>query len=306
MALIAPFYTMAGFSLYINRRIQLEAWDLEVRFRHLAETHQRRNSIAAVALLVIVCASLVGVTHDSYAAGNVDLSTEQSKQQIDEILQQPEFHKMVTSQGWRLKDFEAPENQDESIPEWLIKLIKFLEQLFGNSDMEKNTSSTTLSIAGILEFLMWTAIIGIAGYLIWQVLKYLEVITPKQSTRAEQNEPTPEMLFGLDVREDSIPDDLQARALRLWQEGRQRDAAGLLYRSTLSLLIHRFSFRFYDGYTEQECADIVNASDDRSLSEYVNRMTAFWQQVAYAHRNPADAIIQSLCKQWEEVFHNEN
>lgn len=39
MSLIAPFYTMAGFSLYINRRVQLEGWDIEIRFRHLLERH---------------------------------------------------------------------------------------------------------------------------------------------------------------------------------------------------------------------------------------------------------------------------
>lgn len=40
MSLVAPFYTMAGFSLYINRRVQLEGWDIEIRFRHLLERHQ--------------------------------------------------------------------------------------------------------------------------------------------------------------------------------------------------------------------------------------------------------------------------
>ena len=37
MVLVAPFYTMAGFALYISRRITLEGWDIEIRFRHLAE-----------------------------------------------------------------------------------------------------------------------------------------------------------------------------------------------------------------------------------------------------------------------------
>lgn len=41
MAIVAPFYTMAGFSLYINRRVQLEGWDIEIRFRHLLERYQK-------------------------------------------------------------------------------------------------------------------------------------------------------------------------------------------------------------------------------------------------------------------------
>jgi len=35
MSLIAPFYLAAGFSLYINRRTKLEAWDLEIKFKNM-------------------------------------------------------------------------------------------------------------------------------------------------------------------------------------------------------------------------------------------------------------------------------
>lgn len=37
ISLIEPFYVAAGFSLYLNRRTELEAWDLELAFRHLRE-----------------------------------------------------------------------------------------------------------------------------------------------------------------------------------------------------------------------------------------------------------------------------
>ena len=33
MSVIAPFYVAAGFALYLGRRTELEAWDLELRFR---------------------------------------------------------------------------------------------------------------------------------------------------------------------------------------------------------------------------------------------------------------------------------
>ncbi|MGH8491592.1 MAG: hypothetical protein ACRERR_00575 [Moraxellaceae bacterium] len=37
MTVVEPFYVAAGFSLYLNRRTELEAWDLELAFRHLRE-----------------------------------------------------------------------------------------------------------------------------------------------------------------------------------------------------------------------------------------------------------------------------
>jgi hypothetical protein len=33
VACLEPFYVAAGFGLYINRRVELEAWDIEQEFR---------------------------------------------------------------------------------------------------------------------------------------------------------------------------------------------------------------------------------------------------------------------------------
>ena len=31
---LEPFYVAAGFAMYLNRRVELEAWDIEQEFRH--------------------------------------------------------------------------------------------------------------------------------------------------------------------------------------------------------------------------------------------------------------------------------
>jgi len=33
VAFIEPFYVAAGFGMYLNRRVELEAWDVEQEFR---------------------------------------------------------------------------------------------------------------------------------------------------------------------------------------------------------------------------------------------------------------------------------
>lgn len=40
LSVMAPFYVAAGFALYLGRRIELEAWDLELRFRRGLATGQ--------------------------------------------------------------------------------------------------------------------------------------------------------------------------------------------------------------------------------------------------------------------------
>ena len=34
LALLEPFYVAAGFGMYLNRRVELEAWDIEQDLRH--------------------------------------------------------------------------------------------------------------------------------------------------------------------------------------------------------------------------------------------------------------------------------
>ena len=42
-SLIAPFYVAAGFSLYINARTELEAWDIEIAFRRMSAEQQHHD-----------------------------------------------------------------------------------------------------------------------------------------------------------------------------------------------------------------------------------------------------------------------
>ena len=55
VSVIEPFYVGAGFGLYLNRRTQIEAWDLEIVFRKL------RARLAVAAPLVLMAALWMGM-----------------------------------------------------------------------------------------------------------------------------------------------------------------------------------------------------------------------------------------------------
>lgn len=46
MTLVEPCYVAAGFTLYLNRRTELEAWDLELAFRHMRARLDARRKAA--------------------------------------------------------------------------------------------------------------------------------------------------------------------------------------------------------------------------------------------------------------------
>ena len=74
LSIIEPIYVGAGFGLYLNRRMELEAWDIDLAFRQLAaRLHERASSAARGLQFVFLLAVLgAGALHSdlSYAAQN--------------------------------------------------------------------------------------------------------------------------------------------------------------------------------------------------------------------------------------------
>jgi hypothetical protein len=61
VAAVEPFFVGAGFGLYLNRRTQLEAWDVEIAFRKM------RARLAAAAPLLVVLALLAAGASPAHA-----------------------------------------------------------------------------------------------------------------------------------------------------------------------------------------------------------------------------------------------
>lgn len=65
-SLIEPFYVGAGFGLYLNRRTEIEGWDIEIVFRRL----RARLAAAAAPVLLVLCA-MIGFSPDAAAQDGV-------------------------------------------------------------------------------------------------------------------------------------------------------------------------------------------------------------------------------------------
>jgi len=90
MTLVMPFHTMAGFALYLNRRIELEAWDIEISFRSLASRKRATASPSGLlASLVFVLALALSVPGEAGAA--VEHDRKSAAQLIEEVLDGEDF-----------------------------------------------------------------------------------------------------------------------------------------------------------------------------------------------------------------------
>lgn len=329
MVVVAPFYVLAGFTLYISRRITLEGWDIEIRFRHLASLHKTneqaqpgqgvkkvRNAAPVQNILLVLCVPFV-LMHASDASSStneanhvkpVEMTMEASaaRKSIKDILNGKDFNQQEIRKKWRFKNTEEISDDDE-IPAWVIRLLEFFENYNAKAkDSEAKSDNTIILIAKILEFIFWVAVIFLIFFLLYYYRHYLQSLVGKLGFKKDELPPRPEVIFGLDVREKSIPDDMAKKALQMWRDGMARDALGLLYRATLSRLIYQYHFQFTESTTELECVNIVSQSSSPELDSYVRRLTSSWQLLAYGHRKPEEQDVIALCEQWPEVFANEN
>ncbi|MFT3928942.1 MAG: DUF4129 domain-containing protein [Spongiibacteraceae bacterium] len=294
-ALIAPFYTMAGFALYISRRIELEGWDIEIRFRHIATKRSRQhphNAVTATALLLIAifCG---GSSTQAQAEDTVDTQEIVSHQRIARIIDSSDFNTQTETWHWRLKNKSEEATTQSAVPEWLIRCVEWLEKLSGKRNY-------FVDAAQVIRFILAVTLISLAIYLLYRyrdiTRRWLHL--PTKKTRHT----TPDILFGLDVRTENLPDDVPAEVLQLWRSEQPRTALSLLYRATLAQLLTRFSLPFHSDHTELECAAIVENTAPPHLAPFFHELTATWQRLAYAHQLPRSEVIEHLCMQWREAF----
>jgi hypothetical protein len=259
-SLAAPMNAATGFALYINRRMQLEGWDIEIVFRRLA---QRARSLvrgaATVLIVALACAPLASAQEVAADPGEV----------ARRILATPEFETMETRSELHLR-FAL--------------------------DSSREGAADLAFLAVILQVLGWVLLLVLLVAVVVTLLRAIGWIQWKKPAEERAQAP-PTHLFGLDLRPESLPDDIGAEALALWRRGEAVGALGLLYRAAISRLIER-GLELDKSDTESDCLRRVRALPDVGRSAYFGAVTRAWLLCAYSPLRPADGEVEALCTGW--------
>jgi hypothetical protein len=144
------------------------------------------------------------------------------------------------------------------------------------------------------RFLFW----GVLALLAAMLLIYLSRLftgwrMPERPRRLE----VPSFVRDLDIRPESLPDDIGAAARQLWDGGDHRAALSLLYRGLLSRLAHVHGVPIKDSTTEGDCLALAAQHlFDESRKTYVVQLVRLWQRAVYGGERVADESVHALCE----------
>ncbi len=290
-----PFYIAGSFALYINRRTQLEAWDIELDFKKLSQRLKEASkpifswvfilSIAFMAFSSPKTSYADDILSDNNKAeilSDTRLDADKSKEIIKEVMKDTNLDDKKIVKRWVKK--KKDKNKDE------LDTSKFKEMF----------EPFAKFFAFLIEFGLWLVVgIGII-LLIYFREHWLHLLNIKKTVTSDYE--SPEIMFGMDVRPESLPEDIAGKAKGLWQAQQYREALSLLYRGALVRLINQEEVRLENSHTE---GDVLRHSKQRISNTklgYLKSLTDQWRLIAYAHKTPSEKDMQHLFDHWTSDF----
>jgi len=331
MMLVESLYVAGGFALYLNRRIILEGWDIELMFKKLSlrvqdsnvnhHSHKVTSTLSKSVMTVLLCQCLMVMltcfaVDNSYAdssssayssTDNINLSrtyeeilpaisnpvlpAEQSSQMIKETMQEPMFNRYKMVEELNYIGNKADQQLDDEA-EWIKEISEQYE-----------------SIGKILAFIFELALWLLVLFLVVVIIRYRHHFSLFWSRKKALPEVKPTHLFGLEVTAESLPDNITEQAWSLYKNNHQRQALALLYRGSLAYWIAQTHYNLNKGATEGDCLNWVRSivaekvlADANDQIDYFSKLTHSWQKIAYAHQSIDEKLMHYLCLHWDNCY----
>jgi hypothetical protein len=261
-AVVEPLWVAIGFAMYLNRRSNLEGWDVELVFRRLAQRASQGIRLSGLSIFgVLACwpSRLLG-------QGAVAEAGSVAQRPVDVVFAREEFN---TTR-------EVPiSSMSGNMPYWLT---------------------------GLFETFAWIAVGAVAVWLVYSLLRWsmgLEAAAPRIKGKLAVG--TLE-LAGLDLRRESLPKDVVGEARALWSAGQTKEALSLLYRGSLVVLRDEHGLFIEDGDTEGRCLSKVVKLEVLELGTYFGGLTALWTRLAYGGESLDEASFSGLATGYAQHF----
>jgi hypothetical protein len=199
-------------------------------------------------------------------------TTTQVEAAVDTLMADPNLAREKKTRTLKWKSSQARQQPSFGFMPWLAELFKW----FG--------STARVVIWGVIAVLV--AMLAVA------IIRQLRDI---ELRRAPRRSDAPTHVRDLDIRPESLPDDIGAAALALCERGEHRAALSLLYRGLLSRLVHAYEVPIKQSSTEGDCLALAEHHLQRDTMSYVTRLIRTWQRAVYGGKEAESAEVRALC-----------
>jgi len=284
--LIEPLYVCMGFGIYINSRIEVEGWDIQLLFKNFVKQKQpsaaSRVGGSSTILKTIIFISIglflilspfqrvyaeqdKGVQEQNKVITSTDAPTDVLKQ----ILSSPDFGNNKDTWGIRLKN----KKEQKNLPKINLSLIEKIKEFFG-----------------LLLFAVFILTIAfIAGYIILRLYRLR-----KNSTGTNKKDKKWKSSF-LTTAELADPRKLLAEAKLLHDQGMIRDAWAKCFLAATAIYSTQSDLEFPLDATEYDCLSIVRKAKAGNAEEFGDLVLS-WTNLAYGGETPDNGIFEKAIK----------
>ena len=281
MSAIEPLYVACGFALYLNRRTELEAWDIDLAFRRL----RARLLDLGKALCLLLCLGLPLAGHAATPtpkAAPVSTPQQVFRQPLDEGDQR---FAAAAAQVYRDPRFGG----ERHVRRWVLKYAS------RPAPQRVNASFAPLGmLSGLFNVVLWLLLAAAVAALAWFAWRW--------SSGLREPSPQSASAANLSVTEDETPEtlprDVAGVARELWQARRRREALALLYRGCAEHVARQLQLPFAVDATEADWLRHAAALGDPARTQRVAAIVRTWQFAAYADRYPDQAAFERLLDGW--------
>lgn len=149
-----------------------------------------------------------------------------------------------------------------------------------------------------LRLMVWLVVAALFILALLRLRDWLKRSGPATLQAAD----APTHIGSLDIRPESLPDDIGQAARQLLEQGALRPALSLLYRGALSRLVHAHGVPIRAASTERDCLKLAAPRLQPAQQAFLAELVSAWQAVAYAHHDwPQDDATQ-LCLRFEAAM----
>lgn len=315
-AVMGPIYTACTFTLYLNRRATLEAWDIEIMLRQIKPpvkaTTTSKTSLLAVLLVPIFALLMLApsgqveaaapaqkcaapdweVSRLSPAAAPHDADQAKLRRDLERLFSRDELRFYKCEETWQYKKKPEDKQKDKS------------KKKDEKDDVDHSSKGKQIDASGLAEILKIAIIAAAVGLVLWVLYRYRDQLPGFE--RRPDALPASE-IAGLDIRPETLPDDVPTSVRKLWAQCEHRAALGLLYRATLSKLVSEDDLVLTRGATEGDCLHLARQAQQRQQLRFARlevliTITTLWLNGAYGDRWPDTASVEQLCDSWQDQF----